>query len=343
MHIENSDNGLSKIGIKSKSAEIAPKTRKFFSKRFFTYLIKLLIAVLVMVMLVKRVHTREIFNAFHSAKLEFIFIALLLLIPNIYLQFYKWRFLVRLLKPAVSNTETMQSLLAGFTFGFITPGRIGEFGRAFFIKNCSWVKLLGIAAIDKLFSIAVVIFWGAIGLMYFAGRQLFLFTLIPFIIFTLIALFVIYYILFHPELIKGFLYSLNIILPFREKIKLLMSSLDNFHRREALYLFVLNICFNFIYLLQFYLLIISFESAPIIPSFLALASAMLVKSMLPISVGDLGIRESAAVFFMKKIGLLESSAFNASILLFAINLLIPSLIGLVLVLKHRLLLIKNGS
>jgi len=179
--------------------------------------------------------------------------------------------------------------------------------------------------------------------MYFAGRQLFLFTLIPFIIFTLIALFVIYYILFHPELIKGFLYSLNIILPFREKIKLLMSSLDNFHRREALYLFVLNICFNFIYLLQFYLLIIAFESAPIIPSFLALASAMLVKSMLPISVGDLGIRESAAVFFMKKIGLLESSAFNASILLFAINLLIPSLIGLVLVLKHRLLLIKNGS
>jgi len=82
MHIENSDNGLSKIGIKSKSAEIAPKTRKFFSKRFFTYLIKLLIAVLVMVMLVKRVHTREIFNAFHSAKLEFIFIAPLDLSPQ---------------------------------------------------------------------------------------------------------------------------------------------------------------------------------------------------------------------------------------------------------------------
>lgn len=70
---------------------------------------------------------------------------------------------------------------------------------------------------------------------------------------------------------------------------------------------------------------------------------MLVKSMLPISIGDLGIRESAAVFFLGKIGLAESTAFNASILLFLINLVIPSMIGLVLVLKYRLIFVKNSS
>ena len=79
------------------------------------------------------------------------------------------------------------------------------------------------------------------------------------------------------------------------------------------------------------------------PAFLAISATMLVKSLLPISIGDLGIRESAAIFFLGKIGVHESTAFNASILLFLINLLIPSLVGLVLVLKYRLIFQKNNK
>ncbi len=295
-----------------------------------------------MAMLVKRLQLNELLSAFKSAKLLCIAMALFLLVPNIYVQFFKWRYLVRLLKPEVSDREAIQSLLAGFTFGFITPGRLGEFGRAFFIKDCSWVRLLGIAFVDKLFSLAVVIFWGAIGLMFFVSRQLYFYTMMPVIIFTLIALFVIYYLLFHPEIIRGFLYSLNIILPFREKIKSLMSSLDNFHRRQAVNLLLLNFGFYFVFMIQFYILICSFEPARFIPAFLAIAATMIVKSMLPISIGDLGIRESAAIFFLGRIGLQSATAFNASILLFMINLLIPSVVGLVLVLKYRLIFQKNS-
>jgi len=296
-----------------------------------------------MAMLVKRLQFDEMLEAFQSANLLCILLAFILLVPNIYIQFYKWRYLVRLLKPEVTNLETFQSLLAGFTFGFITPGRLGEFGRAFFIKDCPWARLLGIAFVDKLFSLAVVILGGAIGLMFFVSRQLYFYTMVPIIIFTIIALIVIYYVLFHPEIIKGFLYSLNIILPFRDKIKLLMSSLDNFHRRQAINLLLLTFCFYFIFLIQFYILVCSFESASFLPAFLAIASTMIVKSMLPISIGDLGIRESAAIFFLGRIGLHESTAFNASILLFLINLLIPSLVGLILVLKYRLIFQKNGQ
>lgn len=313
------------------------------SKRVLVFLAKILVSVLVMIMLIKRVQTSEILSAFESAKLFCIFTALALLIPNIYIQYIKWRYLVRLVRPDVPNREVMQSLLAGFTFGFITPGRLGEFGRAFFISDCSWVKLLGVAFLDKLFAMAVVIFWGAIGLLFFISRQLYLYTMVPVILFTLIALLVIYYILFHPEIIKSFLYSLNIILPFRDKIKILMSSLDNFHKRQAIILTVLNFSFYFIFLIQFYILVCAFEPAPIFKSSLAIFSTMLVKSMLPISLGDLGIRESAAVFFFGKIGILHSTAFNASILLFLINLLIPSLVGLFLVLRHGLVFQKNNK
>ena len=62
---------------------------------------------------------------------------------------------------------------------------------------------------------------------------------------------------------------------------------------------------------------------------------MFVKTVIPpVSLGELGIREGASVYFLTTMGETSSVAFNASIFLFIINLLIPSLIGLVLLMKR---------
>ena len=55
---------------------------------------------------------------------------------------------------------------------------------------------------------------------------------------------------------------------------------------------------------------------------------MFVKTIIPpISMGELGIREGASVYFLSQFGERTSIGFNSSILLFIINLLIPALIG----------------
>ncbi len=301
------------------------------------FLLKLTITVLVMVILLKNLKMTNILSTFGLARREYIILAFTLVIPNIYIQFYKWNYLLKLIKPNVSARESMNSLLAGFTFGFITPGRVGEFGRAFFIKDCPWVKVIGIAFIDKFFSLAIVIFAGAIGILTLIGGQLHFYSLLPLIIFTLVALLLLRYLLFHPEVFRNFLYHLNVMLPFREKVKLLISSFDCFHRKQALKLFGLSILFYLIFFTQYFILISAFEPVRLLPSFQAISSTLLVKSMLPISLGDLGIRESAAVFFLGKIGADRTTAFNASIMIFMINILLPSLAGLVIVLKNRLI------
>jgi len=63
---------------------------------------------------------------------------------------------------------------------------------------------------------------------------------------------------------------------------------------------------------------------------------MFAKTMIPpVSLGELGIREGASVYFLTQFGETASVAFNASIFLFIINLLIPALVGLVLLLKRN--------
>jgi uncharacterized membrane protein YbhN (UPF0104 family) len=61
-----------------------------------------------------------------------------------------------------------------------------------------------------------------------------------------------------------------------------------------------------------------------------------VKTAIPhISLGELGIREGASVFFLTSFGELPSVAFNASIFLFFINIMLPALVGLLLLIRKN--------
>lgn len=321
----------------SASAKTAPGSKKFISKRRLVFLLKFAFTALVMFVLFKTLKVNNIIATFRQANNFYIFLAIVFVIPNIYIQYYKWKFVLKLVKPEVSSKEALYSLLVGFTFGFITPGRVGEFGRAFFIKDCSWIQLMGLAFIDKFFSLSIVIFTGAIGLLTLIGAQLHFYAFLPMVFFTLSALLLLRYLLVHPELFKNILYRINIILPFRDKIKLLISSFENFKREQAMKLLGLSLCFYLIFLAQYFLATFAFEHVTLTGVFQAVSSTLLIKSMLPISLGDLGIRESAAIFFFGKIGAKQTTAFNASILIFTINILIPSIMGLVLILKNKLI------
>ena len=58
---------------------------------------------------------------------------------------------------------------------------------------------------------------------------------------------------------------------------------------------------------------------------------MFAKSVIPqLSLGDLGIREGFTIYFYNKSGIAASTSFDASFFLFLINLVFPSLVGLIL-------------
>ena len=97
--------------------------------------------------------------------------------------------------------------------------------------------------------------------------------------------------------------------------------------------------FYLCYIIQYALLVSAFSGHYDAVNFLWAANLiMFVKTIIPpISLGELGIREGASIYFLTQMGQSASVGFNASILLFVINLLIPALIGAVMFLR------KNGN
>jgi uncharacterized membrane protein YbhN (UPF0104 family) len=100
---------------------------------------------------------------------------------------------------------------------------------------------------------------------------------------------------------------------------------------------LISLLFYSCFLIQYALLVAAFSNHYDFIHYLWAANLiMFTKTIIPpISFGELGIREGASVYFLTQIGESASVGFNASILLFIINLLIPALIGIGMFLRKN--------
>ena len=296
---------------------------------------KLIVSSLVMTVLLQKISFEEIYAAAVQANLEYAVIAGLLVFLNLFFQYKKWHLLVRLENPKIANTSILFSLFAGMTLGFITPGRVGEFGRSLFIKNADWSRLLGFTVVDKLFSALMIYFFGIFGLSYYFRQNSHIYMWLPI---TLIALFLfamILYFVLHPQLTRNILTRSHSYISKHPKLLHVASGLENIKRQTVIKLLLYNWLYVLTFFCQFYLLIFAFYPLPIYYGFLGISSIMIVKTLIPISIADLGIREGATVFFLGFFDVPQAYSLNASLLLFFINVLVPGVIGLIYILKNR--------
>ena len=280
---------------------------------------------------------QAIINAFRRANWVNVSIGICLLLPNFFLQFYKWRYLLRNRFPDVRTRTAFQSLLFGATLGFVTPGNLGELARALFFKKYDRLVIIGLNIMDKLFSMIIFISLGFVSLTFIVLTKFSFpaYLVFPILVLGLIFLAIVWIVTLNPQWFRSFLYGVNTMLPVRDKIKSVISCLDNFHRRHSLWLLLVNFAWYILIILQYHVLILAFTTQPEWVSFVSVSAILFTKVVLPISIADLGIREGASVFYYSLYGVPQVASFNAALLIFVINFLLPALVGSYFVFKLK--------
>ncbi len=298
------------------------------SRRILIWSVKLILAGIVIVLLARHISVDALSSTIRSADSFYLVAALLLLLPNLGLQYRKWEVLLRKVSPSVTSADVRASLFAGFTLGIVTPARIGEFGgRAIAFRGMSRTLLVGLTALDKGLTMIVTILVGLAGFIGFAWMNDFgdplLISLagVPVFLFTAVIAILI---------ARGKTTALRSRLRDRKgKLASLFEAMTVFSRRDLASLLLLSALFYCTFVTQFLLLLAAFGPIDPMTATLGIFSTMLFKTVVPpVTLGELGIRESASVYFLGFSGIVAASAFSASLLLFAINLLLPSLAGL---------------
>ena len=300
-------------------------------KSIIKLLLQGLFAAVLLVVLFQFVSLVDVTQALLAAKPEYIAGAALLMFVNIGLQIAKWRYFVRLVDPSATNLETAASLLFGITLGAITPGQIGEFGgRALHHTSISAGTLIGLTLVDKVQMMCIMGISGVASLVV-------LFQCGPIIgtISIVVSMFLFLFIFFKLNALKRVTQRFKFSFFERPSIQDLLSAVSIFRLRDLLASFGLSAGFYMIIYLQMFFLLNAFSPVHMADAYLGFAAMMFLKSLVPISLGDLGIREAGSVYFYALRGIANATALNASLLLFVINILLPSLIGLIFIPRMR--------
>ncbi|HEX9253032.1 MAG TPA: lysylphosphatidylglycerol synthase domain-containing protein [Ignavibacteriaceae bacterium] len=317
--------------------------QKNFVSKYKTVIIvsaKVIIAFGLLIYLIYAVNFQEILEAIKQANIYLISVAFLLSVVNIYLQFYKWKITANVVLQENHNAKIWLSLFYGFSAGVFTPARIGEyFGRAIVFKNQSLLRVTLATLLDKLFLLLIVAFFGSISSIlfvhYYYHITFYLTIALFIIIFSLFYLF--FWMIFNDRFWDNVFFA-----KLRDSIKLhwLFEKIKIFRKLDKIYatkMFVVSFLFYLCFLVQYALSVAAFSNHNNYWDYLWAGNLMMFAKTIipPVSLGELGIREGASVFFITQFRESASTGFNASIFLFFINVLIPSLIGLILLLKKN--------
>jgi uncharacterized membrane protein YbhN (UPF0104 family) len=303
-------------------------------------ILKIAIAGGLLTYLIFKVDVSEIIGALQNANITLILTAALLAFLNIYLQFLKWKITCGYILDEKSNKKIWLSLFYGFSGGVFTPARIGEyFGRAAAFKDKSLIKVAVATFIDKIFPLIAVAAFGSLASILFIHYYYHVSAYLTgsLFILTFVLFYIAYIIVLDQRFWNNILFSRMSKSPRLKKILdnlIILKELDRFYTTQMVFI---SIAFYTCFILQYALLAAAFSGHfNFIHYIWAGNLVMFAKTIIPpISLGELGIREGASVFFLHIFGEVKSAGFNASIFLFLINMLIPSVVGLFLMLRKN--------
>jgi uncharacterized membrane protein YbhN (UPF0104 family) len=285
---------------------------------------RIAVSALILYALLRIVSFADVVTAFQTARIEYLALALLLLGANLGFQAFKWRYFVRRADPGSSNFETIAALLFGMTLGVLTPGQIGEFGgRALRHSSLPPATVIGLTVIDKLQMFLVMGMAAIVSYLSFVALEGWLRALLIVAAWGLCL-----YVFFRPNLLAPVIRSLPLRISRREWAQDFIRSLALLRGKDLLFSFVVTSGFYATVYLQMLVLLNAFSPVDWQQGFLGFAAMMFLKAFIPISIGDLGIREASSVYFYSLVGIPQATALNAALLLFVINILLPAVCGL---------------
>lgn len=242
---------------------------------------------------------------------------------------YKWKLLIGRDAPGVNLATATCSLMFGYGIGVLTPARVGEVSRALCIESGDRLRLAGLALIDKLFDFLVLWFMAIPGAWYF-GRLLG--DLRGAVVMggaALVALAVGFYAVYAPVRTRIFFLFLAGRLPLRDKLERVIKSLGSLSPRLTTVCILITLGAFLINIGQYYVLLSSFQEGIPVLAPVIVFPIVVITNALPLTIGNVGVREWVAKGLLKSFDVTEEAAVEASFLMFVLNILIPGVIGVV--------------
>jgi predicted DNA-binding ribbon-helix-helix protein len=309
------------------------------TKQFFFVLIKLSIVVGAFYFIYSKIAENENlrFNDFISFlkenetfSLKNISFLLILSVFNWFFEILKWQSLVKTIK-TISFIAALEQSLGGLTASLITPNRIGDYGaKAVYYTKHFRKRIVLLNLLGNMAQMTITTIFGLVGCIVFVNRyqiDVDYYKLTRFsILLVIISVFTVFGVTHKRFNIKG--YSLKRILDYIKGIK------TSTHGVNLMYALIRYLIFSF----QFYYLLTIFGVDVAYTKAMVLITSMyFLASIVPsISIFDVVIKGSVAVFLFDYVAVNELTILSIIMIMWLLNFAIPSMFGSYFILNFKL-------
>lgn len=297
-------------------------------KQTRSLLIKLLGSALILWVLFRLIDfdKAEFVEILKQMNLKYFLLSLFGVVIVLAIKSYRWQQIIKNEGYSYSPKKAFGAYMASFTIGIITPGRIGEIARLYYLReDCeiSFLVSFRTIVVDRIFDIGVLFMLAIAGIFYYGGfipDQVYLAVLAG------IALF-----------FAGLLLAVLLLKQLRKKEKLkrnrliifLQESLKQVIDRRSISLWAITLA---AYLAFYSALALIFKAVSIELRIIDIAlvfSVVGLVTILPISWAGFGTREMSLVYLLAFYSVPAETAITFSLLQFTAFFLWGSLIGLI--------------
>ncbi|MDD5668757.1 MAG: lysylphosphatidylglycerol synthase transmembrane domain-containing protein [Candidatus Omnitrophica bacterium] len=304
-------------------------------KKIVLIILRISISIGVLIFLFTKVDIHSIAAVLSKMNKPYVFLAFIVYFLTYLFAFYRWKAIIDGVKIPLKSRQIFLSFAGGMFFNLFLPTSIGgDFVRSIdlSVHTKKPKEVVATVILDRLSGyVGLVIL--AVGAILFGWRivqdSLVLFSLG----FIILGLLVILFVFFNPFLygkINRFLRSDNAG-KVRETITGVHQQIHYFRNQKAL--IVENILISVI--IQSIAPVVYFILAgalgikvSLLPFFIFLPIISAI-TLLPITLGGLGLREASAMFFFAKIGILRDQAFAMSLVTFFFMAIISGCLGII--------------
>lgn len=305
---------------------------KFLKSNAIKVSFKLIVSIVLLFLIFRFIDLNQAYTELISANIFYILLSVLFLVFPIYFKAIRWKYIVQLFNIHISLARSVIYTFISVAFGNITPGRVGEFIKAKFLvdkTNINYLKSVMTIVIDKIFDILALVLLGLWGFSFLGeiveGSQYFIY------VFALYLLILILIFVYFDKAI-ALLYR---ILPGKYK-----SGYKKLNIKRGFY--VKSIVFSLLIWLfiglQAFFVLKAIGVSPSLYLVMGLIPLMAISSMIPISIGGVGVRELVAISFLLVAGVSVEKSTIFSLFFTLINVVLPTIIGAILHVKEKSIL-----
>ena len=299
--------------------------------RIFVFAGRILVAAVALYFVLRLVSLDQIAHALERASVPYILAGTALLLLNIATRVIKWRSMLHIVKDDSSWWESFTSIMLGITLGSFTPVQLGELGgRSIRVNHSKRSHVVGLTLVDRSQVFLVVAMAGTFSYAFFLTDSTMLAVLAG-----SVSAAIILYAYFRLDLVKSIVDRIHLRILRHRWIEDVIETFTFIGKEHFLSTLMYSLVWLAIVTLQMYLILNAFVSISLWHVFLGFSAMMFFKSIVNISISDIGIREASTIYFFSLFGVSDAAALSASVVMFVINIIIPSLIGVLFIPKFR--------